>query len=273
MPELPEVETIKNDLKAKILHSRIENVTVHDGRVIRGCSAAKFADLLKGKTIANIERYGKSLVFTLDRKCFLFIQLRMTGTWLVFDALPGSADPAIKITFKLSPLKYLVYNDQRVLGILMLTDDPHSLPFMRKLGEDPLSKQFTVSRFIELLRQKKAPVKTALLDQNLIAGIGNIYASEILFASNINPHRAAKSITDEEAALMFKNMRLILKQAIKYRGTSMRNYRDASGQKGNYLSKLKVYGKKGGLCPKCGSVIKRSVQAGRSTFYCEKCQH
>lgn len=273
MPELPEVETIKNDLLAKVSGYRVDKIIIHDKRVIKGCAPAAFVAHFEYKRLTAIERFGKALVFSFGPQTFLFIQLRMTGVWLVMDKMPDpKSDRAIKITFKLSPLKYLVYNDQRVLGSLTYTDDTRNLPFIKNLGSDPFDRQFTTDKFRGLLQSKKAPIKNALLDQRIIAGIGNIYASESLFVSGIDPRRPAGSLKKEEVALLRERIRAVLTLAIKMRGTSMRNYRDASGQKGNYISQLKVYGKSGKPCTICHSTIKRIVQAGRSTFYCEHCQ-
>ena len=177
-----------------------------------------------------------------------------------------------KLTFLLSNGQYLNYNDQRIFGRLTFTQRLEDLSYLRTLGVEPLNGHFSLEWLGENLKKKKVPMKVLLMKQEFIAGIGNIYASEILFASKIHPRRPAFQLKKPEVTTLYQKIVHILKEAIEFRGTSMRNYRDVSGHKGGYINRMKVYARHNEPCLECGATIQRIVQGGRSTFFCKDCQ-
>ncbi|MFA5004962.1 MAG: DNA-formamidopyrimidine glycosylase [Candidatus Omnitrophota bacterium] len=265
MPELPEVETIKNDLKKAILGKSIKAVSVHDPRVIRQPSPEAFKKGLRGATIKDVLRRGKLLVLELSGEKFLTIHLRMTGQ-LVY---PGT-DKASRVFFSLSGGKGLDFNDQRLFGELRLVKDWQSLPFVKNLGPEPFD--LTLAGFKDMLSGCKSQIKPLLMDQGFICGIGNLYAAEILFRARINPEKRAQSLTVQEKKSLFMAMNKILRMAIKYGGSSIDDYLRLSGKPGGYVAYHRVYGRAGKPCFVCKTLIKRVAQAGRGTYFCPKCQ-
>ena len=272
MPELPEVETIKRDLEKKILNQNIVRVFVHEGRVIRNISPRSFVKNLTGKTFAEISRRGKAIIFKFRGSGYLIVQLMMTGQLIYSAKNPFSKNSPIKVSFQLSNHSYLNYNDQRLFGRLQFCRTLEEIKFFQDLGVEPFSSHLSVPWLARQLISRSTPIKNFLMNQKLIAGIGNIYASEILFAAGIHPRRAAKTLNKKETHSPHAKIREILNEAIRFRGTSMNNYRDASGQKGNYLNRIKVYGREGDPCLVCQSLVERFAQGGRSTFFCRRCQ-
>ncbi len=274
MPELPEVETIRRDLKTVLVGLKIKKVNVYDKRVIFKKTPQQFSSLLINKRILDIDRRGKALILKLSSGLFVAVQLKMTGQLIYTkeDFKSALNCKETKLSLKLSNGKFLNYNDQRIFGKFILERDLSSLPYFSKLGVEPLGESFTLKWLQEKLRAKKTPIKHFLMDQSNIAGIGNIYASEILFESKINPRRLANGLSAKETGLIFKATKDILTCAVKNRGTSFRDYRDASGKKGNYIKYLQVYGRESEKCFRCNGAISRISQQGRSTFYCSKCQ-
>ncbi len=271
MPELPEVETILRDLQRKIVSLRIEDVIVVDGRVIRNLSAKHFVGRLKGQRVASITRRGKALILQLHPgKDYFVVQLMMTGQLIVSSDSQGGRQT--KIIFKLSNARYLHYNDQRLFGRLTVVRDLNAIPYLTILGPEPFSRQFSRAYLEETLRYRKGPIKTLLLDHRVVAGIGNIYASEILYDCRINPCSPANKLGEEARAALRASTRKILRCAIKARGTSMNTYRDAEGRQGGFIKKLKVYGREQQGCFRCGDSIRKIVLSGRSTFFCPACQ-
>lgn len=271
MPELPEVETIVRDLRQRICGLNIINVKVHDGRVIRQVSENEFCRKLVGQRIASIIRRGKAIIIEFnDAKGFLVVQLMMTGQ-LIFSS-QNSPEGATKVSFQLSNKCYLHYNDWRTFGRLLVVSNIDEIAYFKVLGPEPLEKDFTVSWLRQRLKQRKTPIKPLLLNHTFVAGIGNIYASEILFASRIDPRRPAMSLQEREIVLLHRTIRQILQAAILYRGTSINTYRDALGQKGKFINRVKVYGREHEQCHSCATQLVREFQSGRSTFYCPECQ-
>ena len=270
MPELPEVETIKRDLTKSLPGQVITDVQVYDDRVIHGCSAAAFRETISGSSVKAIARRGKAIIITLSNDKYLVVQVMMTGQ-LIFSAA-FTAMPMTKITFSLSNGRYLHYNDQRLFGRLQIVGDPREIPYLQTIGPEPLSREFQVAWLSGQLKKRSMPIKTLLLNPQFVAGIGNIYASEILFASKINPRRPARKVKPQEIAKLHQAIIDVLKEAIRWRGTSMRNYRDGKGQKGGFMNRIKVYGREHAQCPKCRAPITKIVLSGRSTFFCKRCQ-
>ena len=292
MPELPEVETIKNDLKKRILGKKITGVEVRGGKVV-GNKPADFTKILKGNSFHAIDRIGKLLIFELaDRKNFLLIHLKMTGQLIYCnkgevvagghetggegDKIPGVGEALpnkyTHLIFSFANGAKLFFNDLRKFGYAKIVGEKELEKIKGEYGIEPLTKDFTLKAFKEALGVRNAPIKAILLNQGLIAGIGNIYADEALFEARIRPSRRAGSLSDKETEALFKAVNNIIKKAIKYRGTTFSNYVDASGRKGNFTKLLKVYHREGEKCRRCGAVIKKAKVAGRGTRFCEKCQ-
>ncbi len=265
MPELPEVETIKSDLGKTIQGKKIIEVLIHESRVIREPTAAKFKHGLEGQTIKNILRRAKVLILELSSGKSLVIHLKMTGQ-LVY---PGGGKKS-RLVFKFSDGKSMDFNDQRLFAELRLLDDWRSLKFIKELGPEPFD--LTPEEFKTRLGSKKTRIKPLLLDQTFISGIGNIYAAEVLFRAKINPGRCANSLTDKEKDLLLTAIKEVLREAIKSGGSSVDDYVRLSGEKGDYLRHHRVYARDGQPCFICRMPIKRIVLGGRGTFFCPKCQ-
>ncbi len=278
MPELPEVETIKTDLAHKLIGLQITDVFIFDDRVIRNCRLKQFKKFIIGKIFKSVTRQGKAIIFKFDPFGFLIVQPMMTGQLIyqpgqeLIDFSKKRPTTATKIIFQLSNRDCLLYNDQRLFGRLNVLLDLGTFEFFKSLGPDPLADSFTVDWLKHELKKRKTPIKTLLMNQNFIAGIGNIYASEILFGSGIHPLRRANELTAREVGVLYKITVQILNQAVLFRGTSMNTYRDGSGAKGQFISRIKVYGREREACMKCKTPIQRLSQAGRSTFFCQHCQ-
>ena len=271
MPELPEVETIKRDLEARLPGLTIQRVDVLDQRVIRGLSKTAFVRMLRGQKIGRIKRRGKALIFCFEGKPFsLVVQLMMTGQ-LIYTAVPSTIK-ATKVVFTLSNEHTLLYNDQRLFGRLQILEDEARLPYFARLGPEPLGANFTLAWLQIQLRRYRTAIKVLLLNHQFIAGIGNIYASEILFAARIAPDRPAQSLTTADMRRLYAAIRMVLQSAISLRGTSMNTYRDAAGEKGAFSSRIQVYQRSGEPCPVCRRPIEKKNLNGRSTFFCPHCQ-
>jgi len=281
MPELPEAETIKRDLAKEITGQTIESVTVYDARVLGNGSGKKFIVRIENCKINNVLRRGKAVIIELKKAGvpqkgaqtqWLVIQLGMTGLLLYGANIKEKGAKDIKIVFGLSGGRHLIYNDQRVFGRLYVVRDINEVPCLKTLGPEPLNGSFEINRISEQFHRRTIPIKTLLMDQKIIAGIGNIYASEILFRARLDPQKQSNQLTRQEIYSVFNAVRTVLNKAINHRGTSMRNYRDVYGHKGNFYNRLKVYGRDGQPCFKCRTPVKRLVLSGRSTFFCDKCQ-
>jgi len=271
MPELPEVETIVRDLSKKATGLTITGLRTRDGRVIRQKSISQFSRRLKDRSIESISRRGKAIIIQLgEGHGFLVVQLMMTGQ-LIYSA-SGTFGRDTKVIFKLSNGACLHYNDYRTFGRLQVVRELKEIPYFGRLGPEPLENDFTAAWLRKELPKRRTLIKPLLLNYTFVAGIGNIYASEILFASRIDPRRPAASLGRAEITALHRNIRGILKKAIHFRGTSMNTYRDAAGEKGRFLARIHVYGRENEQCRSCRARVVREFQAGRSTFYCPHCQ-
>lgn len=265
MPELPEVETIKRELEKTVLHKKIIDVIIYNPKVIKEPTKEKFKKELTGKTIKNILRKGKALIFELSEGKFLLVHLRMTGQ-LVY---PGKTKQA-RVSFKLSDGKTLDYNDRRILGELRLVDDWRKLTFFKTLGPEPFD--IDAHKFKAMLKPKKTKIKPLLLDQSFISGVGNLYAAEALFRAKIHPERSASSLSEREKELLFKEIQDVLTEAIRFGGSSIDQYVQVSGKPGNYVKHHKVYGRENKPCLVCKTPVKRIAMGGRGTYFCPRCQ-
>lgn len=265
MPELPEVETIKRELEKAVLGKKIIEVCVHNPAVIRQPSMDKFKKGLEGTTIKNILRKAKVLILELSNGKSLVIHLKMTGQ-LIY---PGDGKKA-RVSFHLSDGKILDFNDQRLFAELRLLDDWRSLKFIQGLGPEPFD--LTIGRFKNMLSTKRTKIKPLLMDQTFISGIGNLYTAEALFRAKIHPERPAASLSDKEKEILFKEIKDTLNEAIKYKGSSVDQYVQLSGEAGDYVKYHKVYDREGKPCLICKTPIKRIALGGRGTYFCRKCQ-
>jgi len=265
MPELPEVETIKKDLQKTVIGRKIIKVDIHDPRVIKEPISVVFRKTLEGRTIKNVLRRAKLLIFELSGRKFLTVHLKMTGQ-LVY---PGSSGKS-RISFCLSGGKRLDFNDDRLFGELRLVSDWKKLKFVTSLGPEPFD--LTFSDFRDMLSKKKTKIKPLLLDQSFICGIGNLYAAEILFRSKINPQRPAANLTAVEQKALYTQIKSVLQDAIKHGGSSVDDYVRVSGEPGDYVRFHQVYGRVNKPCFVCKSPIKRIVLGGRGTYFCAGCQ-
>ena len=267
MPELPEVETIRRDLERDILNKIIQSIHIPDGRVLREPSAA-FVRRLKGQTIKAINRRGKALLLTLSSGEHWVVQVMMTGQ-LVFNQ---AVSKHTRVYFEFNDGTILLYNDQRVFGQMRVVKDPDEIKYFRILGPEPFVHAFNDDYIAQYLKSTARPIKNVLLDHTFVAGVGNIYACEILFRCKITPERIAQKIRSSEIPLLRQETIAVLNEAIKARGSSMRNYVDGAGKKGTFNKLIRVYAREGEACLVCAKPIARMVQSGRSTFYCMKCQ-
>lgn len=274
MPELPEVQTIVDDLNKKIKGETIADFWSDWNKGIR-MPFAKFAAAIKNKKIVKVDRVGKNILVKLAGGKTIIVHLRMTGALIMQRGKHNiELDKHVHHIFYFKSGKVLEFSDVRKFGSLELAEvglEAESKS-MRNLGIDVLNKKFTFKKFDDVLDSRKTNIKQLLLDQTKIAGIGNIYANEILFVAGVSPRRKAKSLHAEEKRKIFQAIAKIIRKAIKMRGTSISDYRDAGGKQGQFQKMLKVYGRAGKKCAKCGTIIERSVIGQRSTFHCPICQ-
>jgi formamidopyrimidine-DNA glycosylase len=271
MPELPEVETIRLSVEPKLTGRTIREVIVKHPGMLEGRSTADFIRGIKGKTIGQVERRGKYLLVRLDGDLVLALHLRMTGQLTVEPAERPTA-AATYLVIKLDNQTELRFRDQRKFGKAFTFTAGAVPPSLSKLGPEPLAAEFTVAVLTKRLARHKLAVKKALLNQEIIAGIGNIYADEGLFVAGIHPARLTDSLTKSEIEQLYHAIRQVLNEGIKYRGTSIRDYLDGEGKPGSYQDHLRVYGRKGQPCPVCGAPIAKMILGGRGTHFCPLCQ-
>ncbi|KPK97748.1 MAG: hypothetical protein AMJ95_07570 [Omnitrophica WOR_2 bacterium SM23_72] len=265
MPELPEVETIKRELERVVLGKKITEVIVHNPYVIKQPERRAFIKGLQNATIKNILRKGKLLILELSSGKSLAIHLKMTGQ-LIY---PGSAKTS-RVSFKLSDGKMLDFLDRRLLGELRLIDDWRELGFIQELGPEPFD--LSVARFSQMLASRKTKIKPLLMDQTFISGIGNLYAAEALFRARIHPERISASLSEKEKERLFQEISKTLQEAIKFKGSSVDQYVQLNGTRGDYVRHHKVYDRQGEPCLNCKTPIKRISLAGRGTYFCPHCQ-
>lgn len=273
MPELPEVETIKRTLESKIAGLSFTGAEVFLPKIVRSPGYLELTSLLPGKKIKKLSRRGKYLIFHLTENFALVFHLRMSGS-LVYAAPEELFAPHTHIVFRLDNGHQLRYADLRQFGQISLVAENElaGLPGLKGLGPDPFDPHFTRELFKKSLRQHRGMLKPLLLDQSFVAGLGNIYADEVLFRAGIHPRRQSHTLTPREASRLFHVIREVLEEAIENRGTSIRDYVDGEGKEGNYQNLLKVHQREGKPCPKCGKPIARVRLGGRSTFFCPRCQ-
>ena len=304
MPELPEVETIRRGLRGKIVSKKIKDVVVKKPNLIKQ-SVKFFRGNLLNNSFENIQRVGKLLIFPLKnvnkqkQKLFLLIHLKMTGQLIYCDKKSFTAGGHINsqeeekmfaegqkealcapgkythIIFEFADNSKLLFNDLRQFGYLKIVKEKELLKIKEEFGIEPGRKNFTLNNFQEILeKRKQSNIKAFLLNQKNISGLGNIYADESLFASKINPRRKVGSLTENEQKILFRSIQKIIKESLKYQGTTFSDFVDSRGRKGNFKQKLKVYGRQELKCKRkgCNGIIQKIKVAGRGTHFCPRCQ-
>lgn len=273
MPELPEVETVAQQLRPQLLSRAIVDVEVLWERTVDRPDVRSFRAALTGAAVSGVGRRGKFVTMGLDSGQTLLTHLRMTGKLLVLpaDADLQEADYA-RVRFGLGDGRWLVFSDTRKFGRMYLVDDPNEV--VGDLGPEPLDENFTPERLAELLSGRRGRIKPLLLNQNFIAGLGNIYADEALWRGRIHPLQKADTLTPEQVVQLHQGIVSVLVQAIEAGGTSLRDnqYRQPDGGAGAYQDLLSVYGRAGQSCPRCGGTIERLVVGQRGTHFCPRCQ-
>ena len=272
MPELPEVETVKETLKKKVLNKIIKDVRVIYPNIIENVDSNTFISNLKNQTIIDITRRGKWLIFHLN-DYYLLSHLRMEGKYF----LKESSEETTKhqhIIFDFTDNTSLRYNDTRKFGRMYLTtkDKLEELKPIQELGLEPWDPNLTVTYLKDKYKTKRLPIKTVILDQGIITGIGNIYADEILFLSNINPYIPCYKLNSEDLNNIIKNTKITLEKAIQEGGTTIRSYTSDEGITGLFQNNLYVHCRENEECQNCKSIILKTRIGGRGTYYCPKCQ-
>lgn len=271
MPELPEVETVRQTIESKICQKEILGVEVHQEDVLDGITKDDFIKLLQHNTVEKMERRGKYLIFCFRSGQRLILHLRMTGQLIAFeDAFDQDHHCHVVVRFAQGGF---YYRDVRRFGrFCPIGSGGKTEQGMAQLGYEPLDPEFTVSYLREGLSRRRCGVKTRLLDQHFIAGIGNIYADEILFAAKLHPECPCGELTDEQIHRLKKAATEILEQAIAHRGTTFSDFRDGYGEIGGHQEHLAVFHRAGEPCPICGTIIEKIKCGGRTTSFCPNCQ-
>lgn len=272
MPELPEVETVKETLKLKLIGKKIKDVKIYYDGIIAYPEIKEFSKQIKNLPIKDINRRGKWLMFDLD-KYYLLSHLRMEGKYF-FKNKGDKLDNHEHVVFSLDSNEELRYRDTRKFGKMYLIkkEDINNVGPIKDLGLEPWDTNLTKEYLKDKYKTKKLPIKTVLLDQSIIVGIGNIYADEILFLSKLNPLIKCCDLNDDDLENIIKYTKEVLEKAIKLGGTTIRTYTSVDGVHGRFQNELLVHGKDNDSCPACGQAIKKIRVGGRGTYYCSNCQ-
>lgn len=273
MPELPEAETIARGLRPAIVGRTIRATEVLHSDVLRE-PKRPFADKVRGRSIVGVLRRGKNVLIELQAERVLVVNLGMTGRLLPFDGSPPRSrrpsHPAVRFRFLTGGS--LVFDDTRRFGTVECLSASAWGERSRLMGPEPLDASFTPGVLHAALQSSRSPVRSWLLDQRKVAGVGNIYANEALYLAGIHPQTEAQLVTRQGASRLHGAIRRVLRDAIGAGGTTIRDYRTAAGEEGRYAPRLLVYDREGAPCGRCASQIRRLVFGGRSAFYCPRCQ-
>jgi formamidopyrimidine-DNA glycosylase len=267
MPELPEVETIRTELEPRLTGRELVRVEILDPRLTRPIDLFEVAEELEGDRVVAVERRGKYLVLRLESGLALLVHLRMTGG---FAFEPASHERAI---LELDDGTRLAYRDVRRFGTWLVLEDAELDPYLAgKNGPEPLGPRFTADWLAARLATRRAAVKSVVLDQRVVAGLGNIYADEALWRARVNPLLPAESLTRDEAGRVHRAIRAALRLGIARQGSTLSTYARPDGSTGSMQEEFRVYGRDGLPCPRCGTPITKTRVAGRGTWYCPRCQ-
>ena len=275
MPELPEIETIVSGLNRLVIGKKISEITWDWAKSFPN-SPTTLEETI-GCSIVKARRRGKAILIDLNNTTTILIHLKMTGQLVVqpADQTGPFPDKSTRVTFDFTDGSTLYFNDFRKFGWVRIlsAEALANNSFLQKLGPEPLSKTFTLALFTQCMsRRKDTSVKAALLDQTVVAGIGNIYCDEALFLAGIMPDRKVRTLTDEDYRKLHRSIRKVLKRSVELGGSTRRNYLNAEGIRGHYLDEAYVYGRTGQPCIKCGQPIIKIRVAGRGTHFCRHCQ-
>jgi formamidopyrimidine-DNA glycosylase len=267
MPELPEVETIRAELAPRLTGRELVRVEILDPRLTRPIDLFEVAEELEGDRVVAVERRGKYLVLRLESGLALLVHLRMTGG---FAFEPVSHERAI---LELDDGTRLAYRDVRRFGTWLVLEDVELDPYLAgKNGPEPLGPRFTADWLAARLATRRAAVKAVLLDQRVVAGLGNIYADEALWRARVNPLLPAESLTRDEAGRVHRAIRAAFRTGIERQGSTLRDYARPDGSAGSMQEEFRVYGRDGLPCPRCGTPIAKTRVSGRGSWYCPRCQ-
>jgi len=270
MPELPEVETIRRDLERLIVGRKVLGIETNSPKQVQP-SLEVVKKAIVGATIKKVQRRAKVLQLFFSNGAIIIVHLKLTGRLLVRNK-SDRPDDWQHITVSLDGGKELRFADARKFGWFRLLKNEKELQeILKEFGPEPFD-DLNLVLFKKILSTNRQPIKLVLMDQQKIAGVGNIYANEALFLAGIDPRRPANKINSTEAKKLYKSLEKVLKLGIQYRGASDQYYLDAHGQKGAYQEHFLVYGRQGQKCPNCSGLVKRITVGGRGTFYCPACQ-
>ena len=276
MPELPEVETVMRGMQPALEGKKLINIEARCDS-LRWPIPNNFADRLRGRRVINIARRAKYILWYLDDETVMILHLGMSGRVSITAKRPSKIQKHDHLIFTTEEGAVIRFNDARRFGMVDLSTSgsifQHKL--LRQIGPEPLSNDFNELSLKEMLRGKKTTIKNALLDQRVVAGLGNIYVCESLFRSNISPKRLALNVKGKRLKTLLLNIREVLNEAILAGGSSLRDHAQTNGDIGYFQHNFMVYGREGQACKKngCGNKVNRIIQSGRSTFYCTKCQN
>jgi formamidopyrimidine-DNA glycosylase len=275
MPELPEVETVKRQIKEKILGLKILKTEVLTPKIIN-LPKEDFIRNTQKKSFKDVRRRAKILILELSDSSCLLVHLKLSGHLIFHNTGTSLHSKFAHIILYLSDGAKLVFDDFRKFGYVKFIKNKKDLENLfraENFGPEPFDADFTKEKFKTLISKKpKSPIKTLLMNQRIIAGLGNVYTQEICFYTKINPKRQIKTLTEKEINDLYRGILEILKAAIKSRGNSVDSYLDVHGRKGEFQNYLKVYGREGKPCERCETKIKKIWMAGRGTSFCPKCQ-
>ena len=272
MPELPEVETVRRGLENNIIDKKIASVFISDKK-LRLPFPKNFSTDLKNKTIISVKRRARYIIIELDKELNILVHLGMTGKIIYQTKTPTpSLHDHCLISF--SDKTSIIYNDPRRFGLIDLvkTSEIKNHKMLKNLGPEPLSKEFNAKYLQSKLENKQMNIKTAMMDNEIVVGVGNIYINESLFQSSISPLKAAGNLKLNQLENLIINIKKILKKAIELGGSTLRDYVNLHGDVGGFQFNFAVYGRTGQKCIVCDGIIKKIKQNGRSSFYCQKCQ-
>jgi formamidopyrimidine-DNA glycosylase len=276
MPELPEVETVRLGLAAALEGRHLRRIAINRAD-LRKPFPPDFVQRLTNRRILRVRRRAKYLLLDLDNSETLIMHMGMSGRFTVYGHNSGMTAGAGKhdhVVFDTGEGTRVVFTDHRRFGLMAITPtaelDRH--PLLSGIGPEPLDRAFTPAVLSAALKGKRTPIKAALLDQRVVAGLGNIYVCEALFRSGISPRRSSSSVPGTRAQRLVPEIKSVLKDALAAGGSSLRDYAHADGELGYFQHHFAVYDREGKPCPRCGTTIRRIVQAGRSTFFCPRCQ-
>jgi len=274
MPELPEVHTITNDLLTNIVGYTIRECIITKGYVALPNSDT-FIHSVLNKRITNVERIAKNILVHLEGKGIIHFHLAMTGQILLkeYKEIPSTGWLRVLLQIEKTSLnKYLMFNDMRMFGKIAIIGEKDRETLFKKYGPEPIQKDLDVKTFIVKIKSKRTTIKNALLDQSLIAGLGNIYATDALYLAGINPELSTKELTDKQGSLLLQAAKKVLEEGIEHRGSTLedKKYVDIFGESGTHQNYFKIYSKK--VCPKCNSKVIVKKINGRGTYFCPVCQ-